>query len=111
MQVVRDPTSDFAVLAKKGSAVLRFVRDRADRQAMREKFWDLSGTKMGSVMAHDKKVSAQAVQQSSGNGPKAMAGIEESKDPSDAQSDKPVATTENVDYKADNRYANSITKK
>lgn len=55
---MRDPTSDFAVLAKKGSAVLRFVRERADRQAMREKFWDLSGTKMGSVMAHDKKVSA-----------------------------------------------------
>ena len=31
VQVVRDPTSDFAVLAKKGSAVLRFVRERADR--------------------------------------------------------------------------------
>ena len=110
VQVVRDPTSDFAVLAKKGSAVLRFVRERADRQAMREKFWDLSGTKMGSVMAHDKKVSAQAVQQSSGNGPKAMAGIEESKDPA-LTSEKPTATTENVDYKTENRYANSITKK
>lgn len=31
VQVVRDPTSDFATLAKKGSAVLRFVRERADR--------------------------------------------------------------------------------
>jgi len=31
VQVVRDPTSDFAVLAKKGSAVLRFLRERADR--------------------------------------------------------------------------------
>ena len=77
---------------------------------MREKFWDLSGTKMGSVMAHDKKVSAQAVQQSSGNGPKSMAAIEESKDPASA-SEKPTATTENVDYKTENRYANSITKK
>ena len=92
--------------------MLRFVRERADRQAMREKFWDLSGTKMGSVMAHDKKVSAQAVQQSSGNGPKGIAGIEESKNPAvDVESDKPAATTENVDYKKENRYANSITKK
>jgi len=80
VQVVRDPTSDFAVLAKKGSAVLRFVRERADRQAMREKFWDLSGTKMGTVMAHDKKVTAEAVQKSSNNGPANKAGVEESKE-------------------------------
>ena len=80
VQVVRDPTSDFAVLAKKGSAVLRFVRERADRQAMREKFWDLSGTKMGNVMAHDRKVSAEAVQKSSNNGPANQAnGAEETK--------------------------------
>lgn len=55
---MRDPTSDFAVLAKKGSAVLKFVRDRTDRQAMREKFWNLQGTKMGNVLNHDNKATA-----------------------------------------------------
>ena len=31
VQVVRDPTSDFAVISKKGSATLKFVREREDR--------------------------------------------------------------------------------
>lgn len=31
IQVVKDPTSDFAILAKKGSAVLKNVRERNDR--------------------------------------------------------------------------------
>lgn len=35
VQVVRDPTSDFAVLAKKGSSILKFVRDKKERSTMR----------------------------------------------------------------------------
>jgi len=50
VQVVRDPNSDFAVLAKKGSHVLKFVRERADRQTMRDKFWEISGTKLGNIL-------------------------------------------------------------
>jgi pre-mRNA-splicing factor ATP-dependent RNA helicase DHX38/PRP16 len=50
VQVVRDPTSDFAVLAKKGSSVLKFVRDRKERSAMREKFWDIQGSHMGNII-------------------------------------------------------------
>jgi pre-mRNA-splicing factor ATP-dependent RNA helicase DHX38/PRP16 len=50
VQVVRDPTSDFAVLAKKGSSILKFVRDKKERSAMREKFWDIQGSKMGNVI-------------------------------------------------------------
>jgi pre-mRNA-splicing factor ATP-dependent RNA helicase DHX38/PRP16 len=41
VQVVRDPTSDFAILAKKGSAILKYVRDKKERAAMREKFWEI----------------------------------------------------------------------
>jgi pre-mRNA-splicing factor ATP-dependent RNA helicase DHX38/PRP16 len=48
--VVRDPNSDFAVLAKKGSHVLKYVRERADRQTMRDKFWEISGTKLGNIL-------------------------------------------------------------
>ena len=50
VQVVRDPNSDFATLAKKGSHVLKFVRERADRQTMRDKFWEISGTKLGNIL-------------------------------------------------------------
>ena len=69
---------------------------------------------MGAIMAHDKKVSAQAVQHSSNNGPAARAAIEESKGGAGSTAgaeNEPVPMTENVDYKADNRYANSIGKK
>lgn len=69
---------------------------------------------MGSVMAHDKKVSAEAVQKSSNNGPQNKAdgsgAIEETKE-GELVKEKAAATTENVDYKADNRYANSLGKK
>jgi pre-mRNA-splicing factor ATP-dependent RNA helicase DHX38/PRP16 len=64
VQVVRDPTSDFAQLAKKGSSVLKFVRDRKDRQAMREKFWQIAGTKMGSIVNHDAQISKNALGES-----------------------------------------------
>jgi pre-mRNA-splicing factor ATP-dependent RNA helicase DHX38/PRP16 len=37
-------------LAKKGSSVLKFVRDKKERSAMREKFWDIQGSKMGNVI-------------------------------------------------------------
>ena len=66
VSVVRDPQSDFALLAKKGSAVLRFVRERQDRQTMREKFWDISGSKMGNVVNHDNRASKEALNAGSG---------------------------------------------
>jgi pre-mRNA-splicing factor ATP-dependent RNA helicase DHX38/PRP16 len=93
VQVVRDPTSDFAVLAKKGSSVLRFVRERQDRQAMREKFWNIAGTKMGNIVNHDKK---------------AMPTVKV--DEQTGEKEK-VDLNDEVDYKATNQYANSLTKK
>lgn len=50
VQVVKDPTSDFVKLSKKGSATLKHIRDLQDRTKMREKFWDLAGTKMGKLL-------------------------------------------------------------
>lgn len=48
--MVKDPQSDFAQIAKKGSSILRFIREREDRNAMREKFWELAGSKLGNLM-------------------------------------------------------------
>lgn len=43
---------------------MKFVRDRKDRQAMREKFWQIAGTKMGSIVNHDAQISKNALGES-----------------------------------------------
>jgi pre-mRNA-splicing factor ATP-dependent RNA helicase DHX38/PRP16 len=56
VQIVRDMNSDLAKLAKKGSAILRVIRERNERAKMRERFWELAGTKMGNILGiEDKK--------------------------------------------------------
>ena len=54
IQIVRDPNSEMAKMAKKGSAILRVIRERNERSKMRERFWELAGTKMGNIIL-DKK--------------------------------------------------------
>ncbi|PHJ23184.1 helicase associated domain [Cystoisospora suis] len=48
--MVQDATSDMNVLAKKGSAILRFVKDQEDRSAVRQRFWELAGSTLGSLL-------------------------------------------------------------
>lgn len=50
IQIVRDPSSDMAKLAKKGSMILRVIREKNERSKMRERFWELAGTKMGKII-------------------------------------------------------------
>ncbi|XP_055388858.1 LOW QUALITY PROTEIN: uncharacterized protein LOC129617831 [Condylostylus longicornis] len=50
VSVIKDPTSDLAVLAKRGSAVLRHLRDEEDKTKMRQRFWEVSGTTMGNIV-------------------------------------------------------------
>jgi pre-mRNA-splicing factor ATP-dependent RNA helicase DHX38/PRP16 len=47
---VRDASSDFSKMAREGSATLRTLRANKDKNAMRQKFWELGGTHMGNVM-------------------------------------------------------------
>ena len=42
--MVKDISSDIAVLSKKGSQVLKDLRERNERSKMRERFWELAGT-------------------------------------------------------------------
>jgi pre-mRNA-splicing factor ATP-dependent RNA helicase DHX38/PRP16 len=39
VSVVKDPTSDLAVIAKAGSALLQELRLNKDKNAMKNKFW------------------------------------------------------------------------
>ncbi|KNC53325.1 uncharacterized protein AMSG_12204 [Thecamonas trahens ATCC 50062] len=47
---VKDPTSDMAVIARKGSAALREFRARAERLKAEGQYWKLAGTQLGKLM-------------------------------------------------------------
>jgi pre-mRNA-splicing factor ATP-dependent RNA helicase DHX38/PRP16 len=60
VSVVRDPTSDLAILAKQGSPLLAEVRAKKDKDKMKNKFWELAGSKLGSLMGVKKEEGAAA---------------------------------------------------
>jgi pre-mRNA-splicing factor ATP-dependent RNA helicase DHX38/PRP16 len=60
VSVVRDPTSDMAVMARRGSHLLKEIRDLNERSKMRDKFWELAGTKQGNILGVEKKVAEDA---------------------------------------------------
>eukprot|EP01034_Spumella_vulgaris_P021641 gene21641-27681_t len=50
VSVVKDPTADMALNSKKGSALLRDVREKREMMKMRKRFWELGGSRMGDVL-------------------------------------------------------------
>ncbi len=85
VQVVREPNSPFALLARAGSRVLREVRERRERSKVREKFWELAGSKIGSLM-----------------------GVEKEEQPAGEEEEQ---KGNQVDYKADSQYAEALKEK
>jgi pre-mRNA-splicing factor ATP-dependent RNA helicase DHX38/PRP16 len=55
IQVVKDPTSDIALLARKGSSSLKGLREKSDRTKMKERFWELAGSKLGNILKVEKR--------------------------------------------------------
>ncbi|EKX72856.1 Helicase associated domain HA2 containing protein [Theileria equi strain WA] len=53
ISVVKDMTSDIAAMAKKGSMVMRRLKEESERNATRVRFWDLEGSKLGSLLKLD----------------------------------------------------------
>lgn len=47
---VKDVTSDIAVLSRQGSKLVVEYREKRDRSKMRNRFWELGGSKMGDAM-------------------------------------------------------------
>jgi pre-mRNA-splicing factor ATP-dependent RNA helicase DHX38/PRP16 len=47
---VRDPSADMATNARKGSELLKHVRERKDKMKMRARFWELGGSRIGDAM-------------------------------------------------------------
>ncbi|KAK2193816.1 hypothetical protein NP493_5g10060 [Ridgeia piscesae] len=52
---VRDPTSDMALTARKGSMVVKQAREQKERKKAQVKHWELAGTKLGEIMGVKKE--------------------------------------------------------
>lgn len=53
---VRDPTSEMAQTARKGSPLVRVYREQKERRKAQKKHWELGGTHLGNIMGvRDKK--------------------------------------------------------
>ncbi|XP_053948845.1 pre-mRNA-splicing factor ATP-dependent RNA helicase PRP16-like [Anastrepha ludens] len=76
---VKDPTSDMALIARKGSGLVRVYREQKERRKAQKKHWELGGTKLGNIM-----------------------GIEKKADEEDAKFDK---DTDTADYRRDQKFA------
>ena len=59
---LRDPTSDMAVIARSGSALVKAVRAVKDASKSRARFWEMAGSKMGAAtgLTADEKAAGDA---------------------------------------------------
>ncbi|XP_017782578.1 PREDICTED: pre-mRNA-splicing factor ATP-dependent RNA helicase PRP16 [Nicrophorus vespilloides] len=81
---VRDPTSDMALVARKGSPLVRVFREQKERRKAQKKHWELGGTTIGNIMGIKKK--------------------EDEDDKKYNQAD------DSSDYRADHKFAEHMTK-
>ena len=95
---VKDNSSDFAKMARHGSATLRHLRATKEKNAMRQKFWELGGTRMGNAVGV--KESEQQKQD----------GAASNNDDSGQQPPE-IAENGEVDYKKSSGFAQHMKKK
>jgi len=50
----KDPTSDMALVSRKGSFLVRKHREQTDRRKAQKKEWNLAGTKLGNILGIEK---------------------------------------------------------
>ena len=50
----RDPTSDMAMVSKKGSRLVKVHREQAERKKASKKEWELAGSKLGNLLGIQK---------------------------------------------------------
>ena len=57
---LKDATSDMAVVARKGSKIVMEMREKRDEAATRQRFWDMTDSKMGKITGVTDEERAQA---------------------------------------------------
>ena len=58
---LKDPTSDMAIVCRKGCKSVRFYREQKERQQAAEKVNQLAGTKLGNILGIEKKSDKETV--------------------------------------------------
>lgn len=51
---LKDPTSDMAIISRKGSTLVREIRDKQSKNKSRQRFWELAGSKLGDILGVEK---------------------------------------------------------
>jgi len=51
---LKDPTSDMAIISRKGSALVREVREKQSMNKSQQRFWELAGSKLGDILGVQK---------------------------------------------------------
>lgn len=51
---LKDPTSDMAIISRKGSALVREVHEKQSMNKSRQRFWELAGSKLGDILGVEK---------------------------------------------------------
>ncbi|GLE00514.1 hypothetical protein PINS_up009271 [Pythium insidiosum] len=92
VSTVKDPTSDLAVCARKGSELLRVVREQREKSKMRQRFWEVGGSRMGDAI-----------------GVKAAPAADD-QDEQDAGEGDDKEGNGGGDYKADNQFSTHLKK-
>ncbi|MED6278073.1 Pre-mRNA-splicing factor ATP-dependent RNA helicase PRP16 [Characodon lateralis] len=83
---VKDPTSDMAIISRKGSQLVRKHREQKERKKAQHKHWELAGTKLGDIM-----------------------GIKKTEE--EEPGNKVVGEDGKVDYRADQKFAEHMKEK
>lgn len=51
---IKDPTSDMAIIARKGSVLVREIHEKQSMNKSRQRFWELAGSKLGEILGVQK---------------------------------------------------------
>ncbi|KAK6230979.1 hypothetical protein QUC31_002497, partial [Theobroma cacao] len=51
---IKDPTSDMAIISRKGSSLVREIHEKQSMNKSRQRFWELAGSKLGDILGVEK---------------------------------------------------------
>lgn len=51
---IKDPTSDMAIISRKGSSLVREIHEKQNMNKSRQRFWELAGSKLGDILGVEK---------------------------------------------------------
>jgi pre-mRNA-splicing factor ATP-dependent RNA helicase DHX38/PRP16 len=106
---VKDATSDMAMIARKGSALMQEVRGKRDENKSRDRFWEMKGTKMGEVTGTTKKEDEEAAE--AAEKIRKQAGERPGEGDDDGGGGEPLTEDGELDYKAGNKFSEHMNEK